>query len=292
MLHAKTMRQKSKPMSGPMRRRGYMPLWMLLVLGAIVLVLLGWWTKRSSSDVQADGRETIVFWGSSSLGEDIYTVVNRFEQEYTVVDPKTGKTRPRYKVIFGTAVSRNMTGDAQRLLCAVAGEVPPDVVFFDRFAIGEWAGRGALEDLTPYINEKQQKWMVGERARDSIRGASAVGSMLGACGVLGNLAQVRHPLYLDLSEYYGWSVQEASYATPGTNERPGIYGIPVGVDIRVLFSNGNLLQQNGLVDSDRKPRAAQLGGAARVCQQAHAVQGCRKQEQGDEPAGLRAELWQ
>jgi hypothetical protein len=45
---------------------------------------------------------------------------------------------------MSSAAAQDVTGDAQRLMCAIAGGVPPDVVYFDRFAIGEWAARDAL----------------------------------------------------------------------------------------------------------------------------------------------------
>src|SRR5689334_17217906 len=192
--------------------RGYLPLWMALVLAALGVVALAVWTARSMSSESSDGRETIVFWGNTSISDDIYAVVNQFENLPENCDPATGK--PKYKVILGTATSPDITGDAQRLLCAVAGDVPPDVVWFDRFAIGEWAGRGALENLLPYIKSQ---------------GAS-------------------DPRRLDLSEYYNWAIQETSYRRPGSKEEPGIYGIPLGVDMRVLFCNADLLRQEGLVD--------------------------------------------
>src|SRR6201999_4104555 len=106
------------------------------------------------------------------------------------LDPKTGK--PKYKVILGSATSPDVTGDAQRLLCAVTGQVPPDVVWFDRFAIGEWAGRGALENLSPYIRAQKPD----------------------------------DPHYVNLGDYYKWTVEETSYKPPGSKEEPGIYGIP------------------------------------------------------------------
>ena len=196
--------RRSKP------QRAYIPLWMAAVLAAIFVVTLSIWTWHSASDKTADGRETVVFWGSVEFGEDIYTVINQFEQAHG----------NRYKVIMGTAVARNLTGDAQRLLCAVAGGVPPDVVYFDRFAVGEWAGRGALEDLTPYV-ENQKK---------------------------------DDPYYLDLSEYYPWAVREGSYVPPGSTEKPRVFGIPVTVDLRLLFCNNDLLRQEGLVDEKGQPR--------------------------------------
>ena len=135
----------------------------------------------------------------------------------------------------------------------MAGDVPPDVVFFDRFAIGEWAGRNALTDLRPFIENQKPD----------------------------------DPYRLDLSEYYAWSIDEASYRTPGTSDKPGIYGIPVGVDVRLLFSSTDLLRQANL------HRAADdLDATSRIRQQADGVQRPEGQGQGDEVPGVRAELRQ
>jgi ABC-type sugar transport system permease subunit/ABC-type glycerol-3-phosphate transport system substrate-binding protein len=203
-----------------LRRRGYLPLWMAVVLAVIAIIALTVWTISAMSNETSDGRETIVFWGGDHLGEEVYAVINQFEHLPENLDPKTGK--PKYKVIIGTATSPDITSDAQRLLCAVAGEVPPDVVWFDRFAIGEWAARGALEDLSPYLKAQNPK----------------------------------DPNRINLDEYYKWAIQETSYRPPGSNQEPGIYGIPWEVDMRLLYCNSNLLRQEGLVDPvTKQPRA-------------------------------------
>ncbi|MDX9974100.1 MAG: extracellular solute-binding protein [FCB group bacterium] len=82
---------------------------------------------------------TLYYWGNE-YDLQIYPLVRDFEFLH----------QGRIKVIAGQSGSVNKTDDPQRLLCAVAGGDPPDVVFFDRFAVGEWASRGAfhcLQDL-------------------------------------------------------------------------------------------------------------------------------------------------
>ena len=198
-------------------RRGYLPLWMAVVLALLVIVALSFWTMQSMSSETPDGRQTIVFWGAIQLGEDIYAVINQFEHLPENLD---ANGHPRYRVIMGTATSPDPTSDEQRLLCAVAGKVPPDVVWFDRFAIGEWASRNALENLSPYIAQQKKD----------------------------------DPNRLDLSEFYDWAIKETSYRRPGTNDTPGIYGIPLDVDLRLLFCNSDLLRQEGLVDAKGRPQ--------------------------------------
>src|SRR5215207_8170745 len=196
--------------SRPAARRGQIPLWMAVCLAVALVIALSIWTIAQKSERTEDGRKAIVFWGSTSqLGEEIQTVIHAFE-----------KKNPEYRVIMSTAAARDLTGDAQRLMCAVAGEVPPDVVFFDRFAIGEWAARGALTDLRPLLDKQDR----------------------------------RDPYYVNLADYYEYAVAEASYRPPGSSETPGIYGVPCSTDIRIMFCNGDVLRQCGLVDEHGNPK--------------------------------------
>ncbi len=170
---------------------------------------VSWWTYRSVHEEDRDSRETIVLWAGWLLGDDIYGAIDRFE-----------KLHPQYRVIASTGTAQDATGDAQRLLSAIAGGVPPDVVFFDRFAVGEWASRHALEDLTPYI-----------AAQDPT-----------------------DPERLDLRDYYPWAVEEASYRPPGSKAERRVFGIPTIADARMLYANLDLLQQEGLTDAHGQPK--------------------------------------
>jgi multiple sugar transport system permease protein len=176
---------------------------------AVFVGVVSWWTVWSSRDAPDDGRETVVFWGGWMLGDDIYAAIDRFE-----------KLHPEYRVIATTGTAQDATGDAQRLLSAVAGGVPPDVVFFDRFAIAEWASKHALEDLTPYVE--------AQPAGDPDR--------------------------IDLGDYYSWAVEEASYRPPGTSGPRRLYGIPTIGDARFLYANLDLLRQEGLTDERGEPK--------------------------------------
>ena len=187
-------------------RRGQI-VWTLVVVAGAIAVGAIWMMNHPSAP--EDSRQTIVFWGSTNVGEDVYTLIRRFEQ-----------TNPQYRVILATSAARDIVGDAQRLLCATAGGVPPDLVWFDRFAIGEWASRGALTNLTP---------MIEQQPKDD-------------------------PLRIDLSQYYEFTIQEASYRKPGTSDVPGLYGLPTVADCRVLYTNGDLLRQEGIVNASGEPQ--------------------------------------
>src|SRR5204862_3859032 len=109
-------------------RRGQVPLSVAIALACCMLAALAWLTWTDTSNKTSDGRQEIVAWGITFFGEDVHALVHRFEQE-----------NPQYKVIISASAERDTTSDSQRLLCAIAGGVPPDVVFFSRFATGEWA---------------------------------------------------------------------------------------------------------------------------------------------------------
>ena len=175
----------------------------LLAAGALVI-----WGLRGPSGA-GDGREPLVFFAGWMAGDDIYGVAARFEQLH-----------PQYRVTVTTSSAPDETGDAQRLLLGIAGGVPPDVVFFDRFAIGEWAAKSALEDLTPWIAKQDPA----------------------------------DPARIDLGNYYPWAIDEASYRPPGSTGARGLYGIPTVVDARMLYTNLDLVRQEGLVDGQGQPK--------------------------------------
>src|SRR4051794_8065182 len=182
-------------------RRGQIPLSVMVALVAILIIALGVSTYLGTSTKTVDGREEIVAWGVTFLGEDVYSLARDFERQ-----------NPQYHVIISSTAERDTTSDSQRLLSAIAGGVPPDVVVFPRFATGEWAQRNALADLGEFI-EKQ-------KPDDANR--------------------------IDLNEYYEWAIKEGSYHTPGTPGPDHIYGIPITADLRLLYLNGALLRKAGL----------------------------------------------
>lgn len=113
----------------------------------VALALLAAWLLYPRPDSAADeeGVTEILYWvPPGSYGEATRPAVEEFERQ-----------NPQYRVLQGTATARDATGDPTRFLLGVAGGVPPDVIWFDRFAIVEWASRGAFEDLTPYIEQEE-----------------------------------------------------------------------------------------------------------------------------------------
>jgi multiple sugar transport system permease protein len=88
---------------------------------------------------------TLFYWGWDLVSQD---VIKDYESLH---DGSDGN--PAIKVIVGQAASIDMTGDPQRLLCAIAGGDPPDVVYFARNAVAEWASRGAFQCLQPLVDD-------------------------------------------------------------------------------------------------------------------------------------------
>ncbi len=102
------------------------------------LLFFGWLIIAPFMLVHPEEEVTLYYWGNEL---DFFSseVVRDFEHLYDGV-----KNKPKIRVVMGQSASINKTDDPQRLLCAVAGGDPPDVVFFDRFAVAEWASRGAF----------------------------------------------------------------------------------------------------------------------------------------------------
>lgn len=105
----------------------------ICVVLVIFIVLAGCSSSASDQNGQDDSK-TITFWHpyGSENGDGIKLVVEEFEKQHPDIN-----------------VDAVYIGDTdEKLLTAVAGGNPPDVVYFDRFKIASWASEGSLEDLT------------------------------------------------------------------------------------------------------------------------------------------------
>jgi ABC-type sugar transport system permease subunit/ABC-type glycerol-3-phosphate transport system substrate-binding protein len=108
----------------------------LLILLAIVgAALIAFYVSRSPNDPADAGKTELVIWGIfRSEGWD--KRIAKYEE-----------LNPDVKLIISTGAGQM---DNQKLMCAVAGGKPPDVINQDRFAVGGWAAKGAflpLDDL-------------------------------------------------------------------------------------------------------------------------------------------------
>lgn len=146
-------------------------------------------------------------------------VLRQFEKESREAHEED-PSKPLYKVVSGQNASRNQTEDPTRFLVSVAGGQPPDVILFDRFAISEWASRGAFLELSPLIQQDLDD---------------------------------KHPDAVSSASYFEACWKEAAYTDPVTGHS-GVYGIPASVDNRALFYNKDLLKRAGFVDEQGEAR--------------------------------------
>ena len=129
-------------------------------------------------------------------------------------------SRPVYRVVSGQNASRNQTEDPTRFLVGVAGGLPPDVIRFDRYAVSEWAFRGAFAPLDEFL------------ARDRASG---------------------DPNAIVADDFFNSCWDEVVFRDPRTGQT-GVYGIPEKVDNRALFYNKDLLKRAGYVDANGEAR--------------------------------------
>jgi len=125
------------------------------------------------------------------------------------------KENPHVKVVIGQSAARNLVDDPQRVLCAIVGGDPPDIIVFDRYAVGEWAARGAFLALD-----------------DEIPGVTGPG------GFVAEDRRAGDPDAIKEENYYKPCWEEACY-------QGKLYGVPIGTDNRALFYNKDMLIKNG-----------------------------------------------
>ncbi len=108
---------------------------------SLFLLTIAWCTHAPASEPA-----TLAVWrveaGEHSVG--VMAAVREFERRH-----------PQVRVQIGVLpVSNSMAVmDPQKLICAIAGGRPPDVVYPDRFTIGSMAARGAFTDLAEWLHE-------------------------------------------------------------------------------------------------------------------------------------------
>jgi ABC-type sugar transport system permease subunit/ABC-type glycerol-3-phosphate transport system substrate-binding protein len=162
-------------------------LWVLLIL--LSVTLLGPRVSR------ADDKINLVIWGLESgeetKGQDAQ--IAEFE-----------KRNPGIKV---SALSMGAGAmNPQKLMTAIVGEVPPDLVRQDRFTVGDWASRGAFRPLNDFLAE------------------DAAGN---------------NPQAIKQADYVPATWSEVLYEGQ-------TYGIPQDTDDRVLYYNKTMFRKAGL----------------------------------------------
>ncbi len=190
------------------------------LLSAAVLTLLWLLSPTRSTQVSAPEVVEISYMGPGGpVSGPLDDMVRAFEEESRrahAADP----SKPIYRVISGQNASRGMTSDPTRFLLGVAGGMPPDVIYFDRFAVAEWSARDAFHDLTPFIK------------RD---------------------AEAGHPDTVRREDYYPATWDEVVFRHPVTGAE-GLYGVPDAFESRALIYNKDWLRRAGYVDERGEAR--------------------------------------
>jgi len=145
--------------------------------------------------------------------------VREFEHR-SVVAHNADPSKPIYRVISGQNASRDPSEDPTRFLVSLAGGMPPDVVAFDRFAVSEWAARGAFTPLDSYL------------AKDLATGRKDA---------------------IKKDDFFETAWNEAIYTDPLTGSK-ALYGVPFNMDSRALIYNKDLLKRAGYVDANGEGR--------------------------------------
>ena len=157
---------------------------------------------------KGEGNEVInlQFWGWQSREMD-----EIFEQY--------SRDHPNIHVTIAQSASRNMTDDPQRVVCSIVGGDPPDIILFDRYAVGEWAARGAFMPLDAFVAAD-----LAAKRPDAIR----------------------------QEDYYVPCWEEAHF-------QGKLFGIPTGTDNRALFYNKDMLSRRGWWMKRARPSRRRIG---------------------------------
>ena len=197
-----------------------MKFWKVLSLAAAVTALL--WlvsTDRDSAPNEA-GVVEISYLGQAGTDAAAMNDAFRVFEAMSRSEHERNRAHPIYRILTGQNASRDQTADPTRFLVSVAGGKPPDLIRFDRYAVSEWAARGAFMKLDPFL----------EREATS-----------------GNPDAIRP------ENFYQPCWQEVVYENPQSGDR-GTFAVPADVDDRALFYNKDLLKRGGYIDSSGEAR--------------------------------------
>ncbi|MFH0982887.1 MAG: extracellular solute-binding protein [Planctomycetota bacterium] len=209
--------------------------WRLGIAGVVVLAALWWLYPRPGAEHPTDVTE-VTIWFNGPIEDRHIDVIDAFEREFT-----------EYRGLLGSsAVQTGLEGEGnpQRLMCGVAGGVPPEVVEYDRFAICQWAARGAFLDLNEFIQKDLRRLDEDEHRLEALKQQGAAPAEIEKQEVL--VARMKE-YAIRPEDYYPATWDECTY-------QGRQYGIPNYMDTRVLYYNSDLLIQAEFVDADGHPR--------------------------------------
>ncbi|MHC4236439.1 MAG: ABC transporter substrate-binding protein, partial [Planctomycetota bacterium] len=209
--------------------------WRLWVAVAVVAVLL-WWLHPKAGSERADDVVEVTIWFNGPIEGRQLDVIDAFERRF-----------PQYGGILGSSAVRTGLegeGNPQRLMCGIAGGVPPEVVEYDRFAICQWAARGAFLDLTPLI-EKDLAQLEAERGK--LAALESAGVSDAQIAEQHGRVEFLERYLISPEDFYPATWNECRY-------QGGQFGVPNYMDNRVLYYNSDMLRQAGFLDEQGRPR--------------------------------------
>ena len=204
----------------------------VFVIGGLALMC---WLHPKPGMEHGNSLTEVTIWFNDVIDGRHIDVVDAFEREF-----------PEYRAILGSSASRSGLegeGNPQRLMCGIAGGVPPEVVEYDRFAICQWAARGAFLDLTPLI-EKDRKLLA--EAKEELARLEAANAAEDRVEIVRKKIERMETYQVDKDDYYSAAWDECSY-------KNGHFGIPNYMDDRVLYYGKDQLIQAGFVDAKGEP---------------------------------------
>jgi len=204
----------------------------IIAIAAAVLML--WLYPAPPRSEQEDVTEVTIWFNGVVEGRHI-DVVDAFERRF-----------PEYRGVLGSSAARTGLegeGNPQRLMCGIAGGVPPEVVEYDRFAIAQWAARDAFLDLNPLIEQDEADLRA---LRAELEQGRAAGWPQERIDELAERIDRLDAYAVRRGDYYAGTWDECMY-------QGGLYGVPNYMDDRVLYYNTDLLLQAGFADAEGNP---------------------------------------
>ena len=150
----------------------------------------------------------LVVWGLGEGESQIGRVaaMDEFERRWNA-----DSSRPPLKIVKSVQGGRM---NPQRLMTAIAGGAPPDVVNQDRFSIGGWASRGAFLPLNPFMEADDKTDPLSVRREDYFKACWEEAVYEGNVYAVPNSSDARVLFYnMDLLEAAGY-VDEQGRAKP------------------------------------------------------------------------------
>jgi len=219
--------------------------WRLWISAAALVGLLWWTYPNPGATHDADATEVTVWFNDLIEGRHL-DVVDAFEREFSA-EREFQEYAGTYRTLLGSSAVRGgveAEGNPQRLMCGIAGGVPPEVVEYDRFAICQWAARNAFLDLTPFIKQDLEQLQEHKRKLESLRRGDAAAADIAR--------QERRIAWLEKfivrpEDYYDAPWNECTY-------KGGLYGIAHTMDDRVMYYNSDMLIRGGFTNPDGTPK--------------------------------------